>query len=232
MGMCRQGPGKGSTGDTGRSSSRTSVFLGQTTQIFVFFYSFSPSGRVDQTLSRSRERGWLDSACWDVHALFPNPCKAAVSCLITGIAALSGVSMISGDLLAQEEKPWLEGGKMISELKETSIGDMPKITLQLKLSLTQQERQQCLYSLENVWGAGTECVQNLWGTSVSWGKTTALNQNQILSLITFFCWACSAATTALCTEGNKISDKDLDFSAFCVCITFRTNLSLFWLWAV
>lgn len=45
---------------------------------FCFFYSSSPSGRVGQALSRSRERGWLDSGCWDVHALFPNPCKAAV----------------------------------------------------------------------------------------------------------------------------------------------------------
>lgn len=40
--MFTQGPGKDSTGDTGRSSSRTSVFLGQTTQIFVFFTHLLP----------------------------------------------------------------------------------------------------------------------------------------------------------------------------------------------
>lgn len=87
--------------------------------------------------------------------------------------------MISGDLLTQEESPdWREAKWEVNERK-TSIGHVAKITLQLKLSLSQQEREQCLYSLENIWGAGTGCVQNLWGTSVSWGETTALHQNQI-----------------------------------------------------
>lgn len=52
--------------------------------------------------------------------------------------------MISGDLLTQEESPdWREAKWEVNERK-TSIGHVAKITLQLKLSLSQQEREQCL----------------------------------------------------------------------------------------
>lgn len=62
--------------------------------------------------------------------------------MIPGITGLSDVSMISGDLLTQEESPdWREAKWEVNERK-TSIGDVAKIILQLKLSL--QEREQCL----------------------------------------------------------------------------------------
>lgn len=95
--------------------------------------------------------------------------------------------MISGDLLNQEESPDWREEKWQVNLGETSIGDVPGITLQRKLSLAQEEREQCLYSLGNIWGAGTECVQNLSGSSVSWGETPVLNQSQV-STFNYLFW--------------------------------------------
>lgn len=85
--------------------------------------------------------------------------------------------MISTDLLPQEEGPDWREAKMASELKENKYWRFAKNNLTAKAEPTLREH--CLYSLENIWGAGTECVQNLSGSSVSWGEATALNQNQI-----------------------------------------------------
>lgn len=78
--------------------------------------------------------------------------------------------MIRGGLLNQEESPdWGEEKWQVS-LRKTSIGDVPGITLQRKLSLAQEEREQCLYSLGNIWDAGTECCSEPLGELCQLGR--------------------------------------------------------------
>lgn len=177
--MFMQGPGKGSTGDTGRSSSRTSVFLGQTTQIFVFFAHLLPQAEWAKLWAEvGKEAGWIQFSgmfvpcsqiparqqfnAWSQESLNYQVCQWLVETSLLRRKALIG---------ERQNGKWIKR-KQVLEICQ-------KITLQLKLSLTQEEREECLYSLENIWGAGTEYVENLSGTSVSWGETTALNQNQI-----------------------------------------------------